>query len=394
MPRHSALLINLYYQLILKIEHLQFMNNGDEMTEIEQTNLKINRSLAMAITSTHLELILLPTEACNFRCSYCYEDYEIGRMPSNIINAIKALISERVKDLKSFNLSWFGGEPMLAKDIIIDISKHAKAECEKHGVFFVRGEITTNGYSLNLSTLKSLVALNQVNFQISLDGFGKAHDLTRKMISGRGTFEKIWQNLLAMQKSSYDFSVMLRLHLTPSNLISIETLISHINSTLLSDSRFKVMFKPIGDFGGSSTGRIATLDKSLEQDIIRKFKEQLHTEVRESETVVAMDSYYICYAAKPNSLLIRANGNIGKCTVALSDPRNNIGHINDDGTLSLDNDILKPWLRGYKEKDFNVLGCPLNGLPKQPQNEAIITLTRPPQKTPVIQSQINSRVVG
>jgi len=35
----------------------------------------------------------------------------------------------------------------------------------------------------------------------------------------------------------------------------------------------------------------------------------------------------ICYAAKSNTLMIRADGTIGKCTVNFNDPRNNFGNI-------------------------------------------------------------------
>lgn len=73
---------------------------------------------------------------------------------------------------------------------------------------------------------------------------------------------------------------------------------------------------------------------------------------------------YICYAAKPNSLLIRADGRIGKCTVALTDERNTIGQVNPDGTLTIDNDRLRPWVRGLATLDARALECPLSGLPQ------------------------------
>ncbi|MEI9995057.1 MAG: hypothetical protein WDM91_10715 [Rhizomicrobium sp.] len=71
---------------------------------------------------------------------------------------------------------------------------------------------------------------------------------------------------------------------------------------------------------------------------------------------------YICYAAKPNSLLIRANGRIGKCTVALDDVRNDIGSLNADGTIALNNVKLRPWLRGFGTLDPESMGCPLRDM--------------------------------
>ncbi|PJJ00771.1 hypothetical protein BX264_1060 [Streptomyces sp. 2333.5] len=36
--------------------------------------------LVAALTDRTLHLIILPTEQCNFRCTYCYEDFSVGRM--------------------------------------------------------------------------------------------------------------------------------------------------------------------------------------------------------------------------------------------------------------------------------------------------------------------------
>src|SRR5690606_22612548 len=74
---------------------------------------------------------------------------------------------------------------------------------------------------------------------------------------------------------------------------------------------------------------------------------------------IALGEPYICYAAKANSLLIRADGRIGKCTVALDDDRNTIGSLRPDGTIEIDNEKLRPWLRGIESLDEQDLGCPL-----------------------------------
>lgn len=314
----------------------------------------------MALTPTHLELIIFPTEQCNFRCSYCYEDFEIGRMSEDTISGVKALISHRAKDLRTFRLSWFGGEPLLAKDVIFDVSSHAKSECEKNGVNCLPGSVTTNGYALSLPVLKDLLALGQSVFQISLDGFGEDHDTTRKLVSGRGTFERIWKNLLDLQRSDEDYSALLRLHLTPDNLCSIERLIEELKRVFLPDKRFSFVFKEVSNFGGSGCSELRTLKKSETESIISRLSHQLYGALPPDRT---NDDIYICYAAKPNSLLIRANGSIGKCTVALSDPRNNVGRLNKGGTLMIDHAALSPWLRGFKTIDPKTLSCPIHGMP-------------------------------
>ena len=36
-------------------------------------------------SSNYLNLIILPTEACNFRCTYCYETFENKKMPRPVL---------------------------------------------------------------------------------------------------------------------------------------------------------------------------------------------------------------------------------------------------------------------------------------------------------------------
>jgi len=86
--------------------------------------------------SNYLNLIILPTEACNFRCTYCYETFENKKMPRSVVSGIKSLIDRRGEELDELEISWFGGEPLLALDVITEISKHAlgvaKTEGEVH----------------------------------------------------------------------------------------------------------------------------------------------------------------------------------------------------------------------------------------------------------------------
>src|SRR5690242_7308023 len=90
------------------------------------------RQFANAFSNSNLQLILFPTEQCNFRCTYCYEDFALGRMSDEIISGVKNLIAKR-KDLKHLNIMWFGGEPTAALDIVLDISTFAKNFCDQNG---------------------------------------------------------------------------------------------------------------------------------------------------------------------------------------------------------------------------------------------------------------------
>jgi uncharacterized protein len=83
---------------------------------------------------------------------------------------------------------------------------------------------------------------------------------------------------------------------------------------------------------------------------------------------------HVCYAAKPNSFVIRADGRIGKCTVALYDDANTIGTLAEDGTVLIDNAKLQPWMKGFETMDLDQLGCPLGSMQRGSPPPSRLTL--------------------
>lgn len=327
-------------------------------------NMKVE-TIASCLTNQALSLILMPTEQCNFRCTYCYEDFLIGRMSKEVIQGIKNLISIRVPEIKYLSIEWFGGEPLGAKDIIYEISDHILAGISNRNIHYVSG-MTTNGFQLGTNTFKKLLAKGVTGYQISLDGPEEIHNKTRRRINGSGSFSKIWGNLLAMKKIDEDFKVMLRIHVTPENHHSLKELCHLIKKEFAHDQRFGVFFKAIENLGGENGGSFEILKGQTKKDILHELNDLVGSEKNFSPLDKAEP--YICYAAKPNNIVIRADGTIAKCTVAFSDNRNNLGKITPDGKIKMNQEKLTLWTRGLKTLDESTLQCPANNLPKLNKN--------------------------
>jgi uncharacterized protein len=69
----------------------------------------------------------------------------------------------------------------------------------------------------------------------------------------------------------------------------------------------------------------------------------------------------VCYASRANSFLVRADGTLAKCTVALSHPQNRVGRLLEDGTVELDAEKMQGWMRGLWSEDGDELRCPMVG---------------------------------
>ncbi|MGL6345163.1 MAG: radical SAM protein [Waterburya sp.] len=342
---------------------------SDERLNIDRIGKLIGRDnkdaklKKIGISNQQFHLIIMPTEKCNFRCTYCYEDFAVGKMKEETILGIKALLERRCADLRYLSISWFGGEPLAAKNVVFEISEYAKSLTFRYPQLTYLGSMTTNAYLLNYKTFSTLANAGVRDYQVSLDGPREVHDKSRIRADGGGTYDKIWANLLAIRNSSLPVSILLRIHVAANTFELLDPLIEDIKKEFISDSRFTVVFRPVEHLGGANDASIKILSETEREEVLKALQIKLFGENLASPQNLREPDNYVCYASKPNSLVIRANGDVGKCTVALYDERNKIASLQSDGTLKLIPGRLAPWVRGIETLDFETLGCPLVNLP-------------------------------
>lgn len=74
--------------------------------------------LLESFSNSKLILTLAPTSQCNFNCPYCFEENKpICKMSEQTISNIVKFIA-KYENLKQLYLTWYGGEPLLALNIL------------------------------------------------------------------------------------------------------------------------------------------------------------------------------------------------------------------------------------------------------------------------------------
>lgn len=310
-----------------------------------------------ALRSDYLELILFPTEKCNFRCTYCYEDYKAGRMSEETARAVQRFIDRSADHLRHLQLTWFGGEPLLAMPVIESITEHTLAVARERPTFHYEGDITTNAYLLTPRTFERLTELGVKFYQITLDGPEEVHNRTRLRADGSGSFRRIWNHLLMIRASAADVRVTLRVHVSLDNWQSLPGFLGEIRETFLADRRFSVFLKEIGKLGGTNDHLLRQLGPR-EPEIMGELGKIVHRED-------AHGTPGSCYASAHNSLVIRANGEINKCTVALKSGANQVGRLLPDGTMEMDESRLQNWFCGWELANPSIVKCPLSAAEEQ-----------------------------
>lgn len=151
------------------------------------------------------QLILELTSSCNLRCKYCIysEFYPTTRSHGNTFMSFETakkaidyyfINFEKVykrNPLKKPILSLYGGEPLLHLDLLKKIVMYIKKNYSQYEVAY---NITTNGLLFNKEA-QDFLTQHEFAILISLDGYQENHDRNRVDIKGRGTFDRVMDNI-------------------------------------------------------------------------------------------------------------------------------------------------------------------------------------------------------
>lgn len=151
-------------------------------------------------------LVLVLTEDCNFRCSYCtfsgaYDNEGLHRQISMAESTALAALDfffQRTS-VATPAVTFYGGEPLLEKDLLKKVVRHARAKNPR-----TLTQFTTNGYLLDESFVRFLIESDTAVI-ISLDGPEEIHNSCRVLRSGAGTFRRIVQNIEMIAEIDNDF---------------------------------------------------------------------------------------------------------------------------------------------------------------------------------------------
>ena len=114
--------------------------------------------------------------------------------------------------------------------------------------------------------------------------------------------------------------IWLRVHVTAANLPAMPEFLARVRQEFLGDSRFSLLLKTVGRWGGPNDESLQTLRDEEREPILYQLRAGALAGLPPS---ASFDPGNFCFASRPNSFVIRASGDIGKCTVALSARRNN-----------------------------------------------------------------------
>jgi uncharacterized protein len=202
---------------------------------------------ALKSNTSRIDATVLTTYSCNFACPYCVENgvKAAVHMDETTASRTVAYISDRVQEHRTEKLfvSFYGGEPLLNLKALRIVAAGLREYCRTRGVEFSFG-ITTNGALLTAEVVAELQEYGLKGVKVTLDGFGEFHDRKRPFANGKGSFDRIVENVYnAVEKIDVDVGG----NFDQENRESFPRLLDHLKGLGLEKKLHRVRFNPISE---------------------------------------------------------------------------------------------------------------------------------------------------
>ena len=285
-----------------------------------------------------LGFTIAPTLRCNFACTYCYEqsgenqDKRDGQntfMPKDVQQELLKYIERAAKIVKGVHITWYGGEPLLGKEIIFDLSQKIIAITEENKVGYSAGMIT-NGYLLagDLDIVQKLKDSRIKTLQITLDGPPDVHN-SRRMLKGDSgpTFDRVLEGIKLL--TANEMEVSLRINIDRSNMDDASKLLD-----ILEDNNLKDISIHLGHVAADTAGCKSIENTCTTMEEFTVLNQTFHETLRQRGFRTGQTPYYphiahACGANRMNAFVLDPDGDMYKCWSEIGDKPARIGNITD-----------------------------------------------------------------
>ena len=267
----------------------------------------------------------------------------------DVQDAVIQFIKQKIGNSKSLGVTWYGGEPTLALDVIEYISANLIEYCIDNGLDYSAG-IITNGYLLTRETVSLLNKFKVQFYQITLDGNPSVHDSRRYLADGSPTFNTILQNII----TCYDIlpKVSLRVNIDRTNLDAGAEIAQILKDKGIGDKVTPYLGKVTNENGSSDHLCLSA------QEFAKNDFEFISSDVTKSNwsSRYPIPRNNFCGADCLNSFVVGPTGALYKCWNDIGHPNRVVGSLTDS-SIKAYRDIMYQYLLFDPTQDSKCRKC-------------------------------------
>lgn len=301
-------------------------------------------------TNLNISYTIAPTMMCNFRCPYCYEkNTSYATMNQKVVDKMKERFQKDKEIYHYMSVAWYGGEPLLALDIIEELTKEA---LNIYGENSYYASMVTNGYLLTRDTAVKLKELKIMNIQVTIDGPPDIHNNRRRLESGEDTFYVILNNIKTTLEIYPELVITIRVNIDKENVYRAEEILDYLEEFGLKDD-IGLYLAPVDNINGSCNVSQCFDNTEFaieEMNFLNKSFEKGY-----DFAYLPQKNLFMCGAVSGNSFVIDPIGDIYKCWNEIGYVDKKSGNIFDSGMINNANYVK--WLSYNILKDKECLQC-------------------------------------
>ena len=288
-----------------------------------------------------LDLVIFVTKACNFKCSYCFENISNAEyLTDEKIQSLIKFVEERIKKSTTLFINWFGGEPLLNFKVIEKLSEHFINLCEKYDSRYAAC-MSTNGYLLTPKIVDKFPRLKIERIQTTLDGPREIHDRRRLLKDGGPTYDVILNNIRYIMKNNIPVKISIRCNIDQENIDYLTGWLEEFPDDLR--NKIPIYFAPATPGGeencAAADRKELCMDGKESSEIIPELMSFAIKQGLLGDFDMQRRNIY-CIRDKANQFVIGSDCSLYSCPVGLD----KIGNINQNGELELDTNKHLQWL--------------------------------------------------
>lgn len=332
--------------------------------EANELDWATNRFKKNVDSQNSLSFVVQPSANCQLGCTYCGQKHTNDTLNPfltfQILERFRSMIHSQ--KFKAVSVGWFGGEAMMALGKMEFLSEEFIKICDEQGVAY-QGVVVTNGVLLKLSNFKRLVDKKITKFEITIDGLKEHHDKTRMFKNGKGSYDIIIKNLLAVceyikqEKLEKAIHISLRYNVTAENYTGVKTFIDFLVKHKI-DQVATFYIAPIHSWGNEAhlQGLGSERFAQFEIEILRYLENTGFNTAYVPHKLVNTT----CVAVNKDDIVIDAYGNVHKCSETPYVPGYGLGEEQKDDLVDFVSEFdetFKNWYDIINNKEVPCGGC-------------------------------------
>jgi uncharacterized protein len=194
-------------------------------SEDEDLIWEVVRQRQVLDTNNELKIAINTTFDCNARCEYCFEYGTVREKMSDFVaDEVAQYICKVVKPSNNIAYRWFGGEPLMAEDVIdriIDSVNDFFGNKIKY-----KSVIFSNGTTFNKTILEKVLGKYRTfEFHVTIDGKKAEHNRKKHFLDPNlDGYTKAIETIQTLL--DYDVRVLCRVNIDKNNINELEEIIS------------------------------------------------------------------------------------------------------------------------------------------------------------------------